>query len=99
MKLACPAPRESEEDRKWNGFVEERGPPRQAYSHSASVGRRYSTLFFFSAASAFSFFRNACASSHETFSTGKSSVSRSFTRSLPPPGAWRDSTPSLCLPS
>src|SRR6476469_7279134 len=61
-------------------------PARQEYSHSASVGKRklYATFFF--AASAVSFFRNSCASSHETFSTGKSSVlAKPFRLSLPSP--------------
>src|SRR4051812_42907841 len=41
-------------------------PARQAYSHSASVGRRYGFLSL-----ACSFLQNSWQSSHETFSTGR----------------------------
>src|SRR5262245_32264054 len=69
---------------------EEKGvevPARQAYSHSASVGKRYFLLFSCSSSRSDSFFRKVCASARDTFSTGRSSVlCRSFTLSLPPPG-------------
>src|SRR5262249_46441174 len=70
------------EEMEPEGFLNVKGsltsaPARQAYSHSASVGRRYFTSYFFSAARAFSFFRNSWASSHETSSTGKK-LSTSF---------------------
>src|SRR5206468_2252739 len=61
-KLACVEERESP---KWKG-VEELAPPRQAYSHSASVGKRYVRPFFFSSACFDSFRQKATASSQET---------------------------------
>src|SRR5262249_13718788 len=45
-------------------------PARQAYSHSASVGNRYTRPAFFSAAHFDSAAQNALASSHVTDSTG-----------------------------
>src|SRR5262249_30329283 len=65
-------------------------PPRQAYSHSASLGRRYFTRTPSSpAARSLSFTMNSFASCHETFSTGKSSSCfwvNAFTLFVPPPG-------------
>src|SRR4051812_14358341 len=60
-------------------------PPRQAYSHCASVGSAYLTRCLLSADTSFSFLTNSWASFHETFSTGKSSVSIPCTLSLPLP--------------
>jgi hypothetical protein len=77
---------EERERPKWKG-VEEEAPPRQPYSHSASVGKRYTRSYRFSAARAESFLQNSTASSQYTLSTGKSSVSFPATLALPPPVA------------
>src|SRR5439155_2044731 len=58
----------------------------QAYSHSSSVGKRYNQPR--PRSFSFSFLRNSCTSSHDTFSTGNnfsSSSAMSATFSFPAP--------------
>src|SRR4051812_24923357 len=77
LKLACVGERLFP---VWN-VVEE--PARQAYSHSASVGKRYRLPAVVSFSRADSFLQNSMASAQFTRSTGKSLVSRSITCALP----------------
>src|SRR5579864_3491497 len=65
-KLPCV---EEREPPKKKG-LEELAPPRQAYSHSASVGKRYVRPTAFSSGRADSLRQNSTASSQETCSTG-----------------------------
>src|SRR5258708_40143004 len=75
-------------------------PARQAYSHSASLGKRYVLPAFFSAGSADSLSQNSTASVHDTFSTGKSLVFSPRTLSLPAAGPARlYFLPGLPVPS
>src|SRR4051794_35411382 len=67
----------------WKGS--ERMPARQAYSHSASVGKRYTRPACRSPGSSDRRVQKAVASSHDTFSTGKREVSMPWTRPLPSP--------------
>src|SRR5262249_24179080 len=62
---------------------------RQAYSHSASLGKRYK--YPLSRYFSFNFLRNACTSSHDTCSTGNSfSSSSEMSRTLPRPPPLRE---------
>jgi hypothetical protein len=83
LKFACAEVRDWPKEKG----VEEEAPPRQAYSHSASVGKRYTRPNRFSSGISDSLRQKAKASSQDTFSTGKVRVSWPTTLALPPPRA------------